>query len=319
MCQSKEEGGIRCFSHAREALASNEDKYVEMVIAKSEEVNGTKLAPAETHFGGFEDGLKLNVMLGGDSSLQKLNTRREELADEIRASHRIVEESVKNNDMTSLVKMMKATDPELKSLRTQRSELLEKVKQDVANAKTNEEALALYAVEERESRKIIAEIKTRSHVIEEEATDIINLRNVLNDEPVFKHIRYRTPDGIRALRKEYLSVSDKAREETAKKTELYKKRIGGYNLKQTAEFKKVATSQELRKSSEYKSWREKNASVKADYAITSTMMSDLKVRITEEPEGSQSRAKLETQYATLLRVREAKIANNKKEAAAAKV
>jgi len=314
MCQSKAEGGIRCFSHAKETLALSEDKYVEMVIAKSEEVNGAKIDPPEKWFGGFDDNLKLQVMLGGDSSLQKLNTRREELADAIRTNHRIVEESVKNNDAVSLVKMMKSTDPELQALRVRKAELLEKVKQDVANAKTDEEALAFYAEEERESRKVIAEMRTRNGVIEEEATDILNLRNVLNDEPVFKHIRYRTPDGIRAMRKEYLEVSDKTREATAKKTELFKKRIGGYNLKNNEDFKNVEKSSKLRGSQEYKEWREKNASARVDYAITSTMMADLKVSITEEPEGSEKRAKLEKKYTTLSKVREAKIANNKKSA-----
>lgn len=318
MCQSKAEGGIRCFSHAKETLALSEDKYVEMVISKSEEVNGVKIDSPEKWFGGFEDNLKLQVMLGGESSLQKLNTRREELADAIRANHRIVEESVKNNDPVALIKMMKATDPELKALRERRAELLERVQKDVANAKTNEEALALYADEERESRKVLADMRTRNGVIEEEATDIINLRNVLNDEPVFKHLRYRTPDGIRAMRKEYLEVSDKARETTLQKTELFKKRIGGYNLKQNEDFKNVATSSALRQSAEYKEWREKNASAKVDYAITSTMMADLKVRITEEPEGSESREKLEKKYETLSRARDAKIANNKREAAASK-
>lgn len=314
MCQSKAEGGIRCFSHAKETLAFSEDKYVEMVIAKSEEVNGVKIDPPEKWFGGFDDNLKLQVMLGGESSLQKLNTRREELADAIRANHRIVEESVKNNDSASLIKMMKSTDPELQALRARKTELLEKVQQDVANAKTEEEALALYAEEERESRKVVGEMRTRTGVIEEEATDILNLRNVLNDEPVFKHIRYRTPDGIRAMRKEYLEVSDKAREITAKKTELFKKRIGGYNLKNNEDFKNVERSSELRGSQEYKEWREKNASARVDYAITSTMMADLKVSITEEPEGSEKREKLEKKYATLSKVREAKIANNKKSA-----
>lgn len=314
MCQSKAEGGIRCFSHAKETLAFSEDKYVEMVIAKSEEVNGVKIDPPEKWFGGFDDNLKLQVMLGGESSLQKLNTRREELADAIRANHRIVEESVKNNDSASLIKMMKSTDPELQALRARKTELLEKVQQDVANAKTEEEALALYAEEERESRKVVGEMRTRTGVIEEEATDILNLRNVLNDEPVFKHIRYRTPDGIRAMRKEYLEVSDKAREVTAKKTELFKKRIGGYNLKNNEDFKNVERSSELRGSQEYKEWREKNASARVDYAITSTMMADLKVSITEEPEGSEKREKLEKKYATLSKVREAKIANNKKSA-----
>lgn len=314
MCQSKAEGGIRCFSHAKETLALSEDKYVEMVIAKSEEVNGVKIDPPEKWFGGFDDNLKLQVMLGGESSLQKLNTRREELADAIRANHRIVEESVKNNDAASLIKMMKSTDPELQALRARKTELLEKVQQDVANAKTEEEALALYAEEERESRKVVGEMRTRTGVIEEEATDILNLRNVLNDEPVFKHIRYRTPDGIRAMRKEYLEVSDKAREITAKKTELFKKRIGGYNLKNNEDFKNVERSSKLRGSQEYKEWREKNASARVDYAITSTMMADLKVSITEEPEGSEKREKLEKKYATLSKVREAKIANNKKSA-----
>lgn len=319
MCQSKEDGGIRCFSHAREALSANEDKYVEMVIAKSQEVNGTQIAPAETFFGGFDDTLKLQVMLGGDTAIQNLNNRREVLADEIRATHRIIQEAVRNNDEASLVKMMKDTDPDIKAMRNRRLELIDAVQKDAANAKSDEEALEIYAKHQEESRKINQALRAADEDIKEEASQILMLRNMLNDEPIFKHPKYRTPNGIRALRKEYLDVSDKARDMTAKKTALFKKRIGGYNLKSNDDFKKVETSQALRKTDEYRSWREKNASVKMDYAITGTMMADLKTRISEEPVDTTKHIKLSNQYETLTRVRDAKIANNKKAAKAAQV
>lgn len=321
MCQSKAEGGIRCHSHAHEALAASHDRYVALVVAKSEDISGEQLPTARESFNDDNptDHYKLSVMLSGDKSLEKLKAESEQLAYDFRRAYDGINEGHRNGDWRGIYRAISITDPETAKLVQKRDELRSQYHKDVEEARNEGDVnmiAALGAKHERESGEVSTILDARNEVMQKQAQEIAGLSRVPDGLPIHKHHQFRIPSAVRDLQKEFLATREKARTVEAEKTTAFKTRIGGYNLKQTEAFKKIASSPALTASKEYRDWRKKDAVAKGDYAITNTSMNNLKAKIEESPRGSDQRLKLQADYDKLLRVKKAKIEVNKKNAAA---
>jgi len=321
MCQSKAEGGIRCHSHAHEALAASHDRYVALVVEKSEELTGKKLPTAAESFDATNpvDHMKLSVMLSGDKGLEKLKREREQLGADVRAAYAGINDGHRDGDWRQIYRAISTTDPEMAELVQRRDDLRTQYHKDAKEARNEGDTIMARAItmkHSRESGEVNTKIEERTALIEREAQVIARLPRLSDGIPVNKNPKFRTPTALRNLQQEFLAVSEKTRNLEEEKTAAFKTRIGGYNLKQTEAFKKVASSPEFNSSKEYRDWRKKDAVAKGDYAITNTSMNNLKNRIEESPRGSDQRLKLQADYDKLLRVKKAKIEVNKKNAAA---
>lgn len=319
MCQSKAEGGIRCYSHAHEALAASTDRYVALVVEKSEELAGKKLPTAFESFDANNpaDHMKLSVMLSGEKGLEKLRQEREQLAADVRSAYDGINEGHRNGDWRQIYRAISMTDPETAELVQQRDDLRNQYHKDSKEASDEGDIIMMRALtmkHSRESGEVSNKIEIRNARIEREAQVISHLPILPDGAPVSKNPKFRTPTAVRNLQQEFLATSEKARNLEAEKTQLFKTRIGGYNLKQTEAFKQVASSPSFTSSKDYRDWRQKDAVARGDFAITSTSMNNLKAKIEEAPRGSEKRAKLQADYDQLLRVKQAKIEVNKKNA-----
>jgi hypothetical protein len=321
MCQSKAEGGIRCHSHAHEALAASTDRHVALVVSKSEEIMGKKLPTARESFDDTNpsDHMKLNVMLSEEKGLAKLKAESEHLGEDVRNAYAGINEGHRNGDWRQIYRAISVTDPETAELVQKRDELRSAYHKNAEEARNEGDTnmLRVLAVQHSsESGEVSEKIESRNALIEREAKVIANLSRLPDGAPVNKHPKFRIPTAVRNLQQEFLDTREKARNLEAEKKEFYKTRIGGYNLKQTEAFKQVATSPKFTTSNEYRDWRKKDAVARGDYAITTTSLNNLKAKVEDAPRGSEQRLNLQAKYDQLVNVRNVKITNNKKAALA---
>lgn len=317
MCQSKAEGGIRCHSHAHEALAASEDKYVDLVVSKAAETTGWQPWPRETYFGSPYDSLRLETMLSGDTAVAKARVEKEQLEDELDTCRAEIQYGVEQMNVKYINNGIRRADPEITDLIDKRDGLISEARREIAKANATDDNEHIGQVRAKYT-KAISEVEKKLSATQEktmaEAQAIYEAsRSMPRDADIKTIIDKAKPASISALEKANSEAQRKRMVLEAEKTKLYKNRIAGYNMREDENFKDIEKFPGFRSSDEFFAWRKKNASLRMDYAISNTSMANLEYKISDTSDPEQKKSLLEKQK-NLMNVREAIIRKNKESA-----
>lgn len=296
MCQSKAEGGIRCSSHAIEALQKHHDKQAEMVKEYAAK-NGKTLPDESKLYNDFEHRTAVFSKVNEVAAYKKVE-RDFVNASEAEQKAKFEFASVaQHQSVSSIADHIWRREPAVKEALSLRDKAWED-EDDVA------------------AEKQIAKLKS----LRVKATaDAENVVNIVKEHGTYKVVNVLHEQGKLPTHLQEVHDKKKAAQDTFSKVRsevvaVEKKRFISKKFRNSPEYKGIATSTDFRKQPEVRKWEERAAELQRDYSMTSDYRQKLEDMASFYQEGSADRERIEAQIRKVDTLKKMTILKNKREA-----
>lgn len=296
MCQSKAEGGIRCSSHAIEALQKHHDKQAEMVKEYAAK-NGKTLPDESKLYNDFEHRTAVYSKVNEVAAYKKVERdfySRNETERKAKFDLASVSQHQSVSSISAFLWKHDALAKETLAARDKAWENGDEVEAEKNIAKLQ----SLRARTVNEAENIVSIVKNHG---------AYQLVNVLREQG-------KTPRYLNEIYEKNESAKNTFNTVRAEVVAKEKQRFISKKFRNSPEYKEIATSTDFRKQPEVRQWEERAAELQRDYSMTSDYRQKLEDMASFYQEGTEDRERIETQIRKVDTLKKMTILKNKREA-----
>lgn len=311
MCQSKAMGGLRCDTHAKDAVADSEIKYSKLVQKECLD-KGITVAPASLVLTPDEEAI-VKKKVRHHPTVLKANIERQRANWDMKTLQQSYADAIMAGDEAELYKSIARNDPALKELMDEnavnkemfeatmhystlgdnpnRPDRKERDARIIANRKQ-----AIVLMKERRTQILASCQQRAAEAVTAYYNDPSELESLVNAQAGVKAAKKKCDDAMGKL-----ETAEKRASERAEGTVIANK------LKKDPGFKAAESSADFRSSGKFKEWDTKNTDVQTQYKMTSGFQNKVAAKISSDKQAGLDTTKLEAGYKSLV-VNKAKFA-----------
>lgn len=277
MCQSKEQGGLRCPSHAKTALSNHQGEYVKLVL-KEAEAQGSPIDSGAYALSTAEM-KKVQHEVSKDPEVKQAEDRVLAIRSEREERIREIEGAILAYQPDRLKIFLVHYDPARVTLQAEEKARRDSISTRLAKSKSLEETRSILAGH----KASIEAYEADKELLIEDSRKLSRKLVSDNDEnegnakyaPARAKAISRIPHIVQLENKEKAAVEDarKISEKLSKKLTTEKEHA---KLRALPEFKEVEKSSHFFESDEFKKWNDKKKTLEIDYMMTNEYQNKLK-------------------------------------------
>jgi hypothetical protein len=299
MCQSKSDGGIRCESHVKKAIAEHQIAYSNLVQQECA-AKGITIDPAYLHLTSEEED-NVRSQFSADSTVQKARSESQKATQKVARLKGTLSEALASGDVNRIATVIRQNNPEMQAIIDDNDARRLKLAADLSNATNDEEKDKIIANDKNESALLNKRKEKLNYVSKKEAVDANN-------------IYLRTRDSSRALNpveclqkanRDALDIRDKAIATKARVREQLHETALANKVVNDPGFQQVASSPDFRNSPEFHKWEAKEDELMESYRMTSGYQNQVAAKISSYKQAGMDTTEMEAAYKALT-VRKAK-------------
>jgi hypothetical protein len=299
MCQSKSNGGMRCESHAKKAIAEHQIAYSNMVQQECAD-KGIKINPASLELTADEIS-QVKSQLHTDASIQKTRADAQKATQKLKKLKDSLTEALSSGDVNRLAMLVRQNDPEQQSIIDDNEARRLKFADEMANA-----------ANETQKDEIIANNKTAYDLLNrrKEKLNFLSKKEAVNSSNIYRATRnnQRALTSLVCVQKADKDALE-AREAGSAKIE----RVRGQMMETAITnklindpgFQEVASSETFRSSEAFQKWDAKENELMESYRMTSGYQNQVAAKISAYKKAGMDTTEMESAYKALT-VRKAK-------------
>ena len=293
MCHSKSEGGARCESHAKVAIADHKIAYSELVQQECM-ANGIMIDPTYYKLTP-EDEERVSKQLTSDPAVHKATSASRKTTEQLKQLHSSLTEALGSGDIDKFTALIRNSDPELQALVENND--ARKTKFAARMAAATDENAKTKAIENNKMDVAILKARKARFLAASEQQALESFATYRNTGSSKRAI---VPlPCLQEVNRENIDTKETARAKiVAARTRLEKIALAE-RMQNDPGFQDAESSPAFRNSPAFQKWDEKNKMLQESYRLTSGYQKKLAASISTHKANGIDTAKAETAYKAL--------------------
>lgn len=299
MCQSKSDGGIRCESHVKKAIAEHQIAYSNMVQQECAD-KGISIDPASLALT-LDETSVIRTQVNTDPSVQKAREEALKATLQLNKMQHQLTEALASNDVNRFATLIRQNDPEFKAINDDNEARRLKYADDIAKAKTEQEKNEAEATNKNTTAQLNARKAKLNGVSKQQALDAYKIYRVTGNSN-------RSLSAVKCLQdanKNAIATKDASLSKVMRSRAQMEQLAIAKKLVNDPGYRKAESSPAFRNSPDFHKWNDKERELNESYRMTAAYQNQVAAKISSYKEAGMDTAEMETAYKALT-VRKAK-------------
>lgn len=290
MCQSKSEGGMRCESHIRKAMASHQISFSNLVQQECM-ANGVIIDP-ELYTLDSEDRAHVDSQIRTDPAAKKAYGDVSEATRKRNKLRGTLRDALASGDVNRFATIIRDANPELKAISDDNEARKQKYAEAVANSKDENEQNELIASNREEMRKLNQRKERLNSLCKKEAMDAFNDYRRTSDSERIVH----TLPCMKQVTKEIADIREKS-DATISRVRKHNEELAiAYKVRRDPGYQEAMSSPSFINSPAYQKWEAKNRELGTSLTMTPGYQNDLATKISSYKKAGIDTADMEKRH-----------------------
>jgi hypothetical protein len=290
MCQSKSDGGIRCESHVKKALAEHQISYYSMVQQECAD-KGISIAPASLELTPDETSV-IKTQVNTDPSVQKARDEAQRASQQLNKMQHMLTDALASGDMNRFATVIRQNNPEFKAINDDNETRRLKFIEDTAKARNENEREEAETSNKITSAELNARKVKLNGISKQQAIDAFKIyRSTGNSARALSSLKCLQDANKNAIATKDASLSKVMRVRTQmEKLAIAKKLINDPG------YQEAESSPAFRNSPDFHKWDAKEKELHESYRMTSAYQNQVAAKISSYKTAGMNTTEMETAY-----------------------